>query len=162
VTLALFVIGLGVWLLLARSAHQHVEYSASGTVWHRGARNFVEITLIREDRSNLACAADAAIGGVHCGFGADRQPHRLNAGSDDPQVLRPYSTVNNDLLLGAGLWDSPAMRGPLPAQRFTVVCDYDILGALRTVALRWSPSGKFAPADRSFPVGMLRDCSIPP
>ena len=161
VTLALLVIGLGVWLLLAGSAYRR-NYSATGAAWHRGARNLVEITLIREDRHSLACAADTELDGVHCGFGANRQPHRLNAGADDPRVLSPYSTVNGELLLGAGLWASPALGGKLPAQRFTVVCDYEIVGALRTVALRWSPSGDFAPVERSVPVGSLRDCAIPP
>jgi hypothetical protein len=157
----LFAIGLGVWLLLAGTAYRR-QYSATGAAWHRGAHNFIEITLIREDRDNLACAANAVIGGVHCGFGADRHPHRLNAGIDDSQVLRPYSTVNGELFLGAGLWSSPALPGELPAKRFTVVCDYEILGALRTVALRWSPAGDFAPVERSVPAGILRDCTIPP
>ena len=161
VTLALVGIGLGVWLLLAGTAYRR-QYSATGAAWHRGANNFIEITLVRQDRDNLACAADAAIGGVHCGFGADRQPHHLNAGIDDPQVLRPYSTVNNELFLGAGLWNAPALRGELPAHRFTVFCDYEIVGALRTVALRWTPAGDFAPLDRSVPAGILRDCAIPP
>ena len=160
-TLALFVIGFGVWLLLAGSAHRR-QYSATGAVWHRGARNFIEITLIREDRGNLACAADAAVGGVHCGFGADRQPHRLNAGADDPQVLRPYSTVNNDLFLGAGLWSSLASHGRLPADRFTVTCDFEIVGALHSVALRWTRHGPFEASDRSLATGVLHECAIPP
>jgi hypothetical protein len=160
VTLGLFVIGLGVWLLLAGAAHRR-DYSAAGAAWHRGARNYVELTLIREDRANLACAAHAVLDGVHCGFDADHTPHPANAGADDSRVLRPYNTVNGELLLGAGLWDSPGMRGGLPAQRFTVTCDYEIVGALRSVTLRWSPSGDFGPVERSVPVGSLRDCSIP-
>ncbi len=35
VTLALFVIGLTVWLLLARTAYRR-EYSGTGVAWHRG------------------------------------------------------------------------------------------------------------------------------
>jgi hypothetical protein len=161
VTLALLAVGLGVWLLLAGAAYRR-NYSASGAAWHRGAHNFVEITLVRDDRDNLACAADAELDGVHCGFGGDRQPHRLNTGAGDPRVLSPYNTLGGELLLGAGLWTSPALRGELPAQRFTVVCDYEIVGALRTVALRWSPSGEFTRVERSVPVGPLRDCAIPP
>jgi len=159
VTLALFVIGLGVWLLLAGTAHRR-NYSAAGAAWHRGARNFIEITLLREDRANLACAANAVMDGLHCGLDATRAPHP--AGGDDARVLRPYNTVNGELFLGAGLWDSPALHAGLPTQRFTVVCDYEIVGALRSVLLRWSPAGDFVPVDRSLAVGSLRDCSIPP
>jgi hypothetical protein len=43
-----------------------------------------------------------------------------------------------------------------------VTCDYEIVGALRSVTLRWSPSGDFGHDDLSVPVGSLRDCSIPP
>lgn len=158
VTLALFVIGLGVWLLLARTTYRR-EYSGTGVAWHRGAHNFIEITLIREDDANLACAADATIQGLQCGFRADRRPAPSN---DDPHLLRPYKTVNGEVFLGAGLWSSLASRGRLPADRFTVTCDFEIVGALRSVALRWSNKGAFEASDRTLAAGVLRECAIPP
>ena len=167
VTLALFVIGLGVWLLLSGSAYRR-QYSATGAAWHRGAQNFIEITLLREDDINLACAADATIQGLHCGFGADRRPWRPFTAraavtrEDDAHLLRPYNTVSGELLLGAGLWDSLARRGPLPSGRFTVTCDFDIAGALRSVALRWTRGGNFEGPDRSLAAGVLSNCAIPP
>jgi len=161
VTLALFVIGLCVWLLLARTTYRR-EYSGTGVAWHRGAHNFIEITLIREDDVNLACAADVLIQDLHCGFRGDRQPSAGAGDNDDAHVLRPYKTVNGEVLLGAGLWSSLASRGRLPADRFTVTCDFEIVGALRSVALRWTRNGAFEAFDRSLATGVLRDCAIPP
>ena len=161
VTLALFAIGFATWLILAWTAHRR-EYSATGAAWHRGARNFIEITLVPEDRANLACAADAVLDGLHCGFRAGGQPHPLNGADDDAQVLRPYNTVTGELFLGAGLWGSAALASGLPAGRFTVLCDLDIVGGLRKVALRWAPTGAFEPIGRSLAVGTLRDCVLPP
>jgi hypothetical protein len=174
VTLALLVIGLGIWLLLAGAAYRR-QYSGTGVAWHRGASNFIEITLVREDDVNLACATDATMEGLHCGFRADRQPRQAIAASfaeapttagagdnDDAHLLRPYNTVNGELFLGAGLWDSLARHARLPAGRFTVNCDFEVVGALRSVALRWTRNGGFEANDRNLAVGVLRNCAIPP
>jgi hypothetical protein len=176
-TLTLFAIGFAVWILLAGTAYRR-EYSGNGAAWHRGAHNFIEITLVREDQANLSCAAGATLQGLHCRYGADRRPRRSTlstspaagaAGADgaddadaDAQVLRPYNTVNGELFLGAGLWDSLLPRGPLPAGRFTVTCDFEIIGALRSVALRWTAAGTFEQPGKTLAVGTLHDCAIPP
>jgi hypothetical protein len=158
-TLALLVIGLGVWLLIAGTAYRR-QYSGTGVAWHRGANNFIEITLIREDDANLACAAGTTVQGLHCGFGADRRA--TDEDGDDAHLLRPYNTLNGELFLGAGLWDSLAQHGRLPAGRFTVNCDFEIVGALRPAALRWTRNGSFEVNDRSLAAGVLHDCAIPP
>jgi hypothetical protein len=172
-TLALFAIGFAVWLLLAASAYRR-QYSGTGAAWHRGAHNFIEITLVREDRANLACAAGPTMQGLHCGFGADQRPwgstpptspsaQKDDGGHDDDrQILRPYNTVNGELFLGAGLWDALAPRGSLPAGRFTVTCDLEIVGAVRSVALRWTVGGSFDRSAKTLAVGALHDCAIPP
>ena len=160
-TLALFVIGVGVWLLLAGRAYRR-DYSGAGVAWHRGAKNFVELTLVRDDRSNLACASDVTMQGLRCGFGANQRPEPSLRADDDRSVLRPYNTVNGELFLGAGLWDTLAPQGALPPGRFTVTCDLEIVGAVRSVALRWSPGGRFDAATKTLAVGTLRDCAIPP
>jgi hypothetical protein len=173
-TLALVVIGLAVWLLLAGTAYRR-QYSGTGVAWHRGANNFIEITLVREDDANLACAADATVQGLHCSFRRDRRTRQssgaacsedsTSAGHDDrcdAHLLRPYNTVNGELFLGAGLWDSLAQHGRLPAGRFTVNCDFEIVGALRPAALRWTRNGSFDGNDRSLAAGVLRNCAIPP
>jgi hypothetical protein len=53
------------------------------------------------------------------------------------------------------------LRRELPAERFTVVCNYHVVGVLKAVSLRWSPTGNFSPVDQSVAVGNLTDCTIP-
>ena len=157
VTLWLFAIGFAVWVIFAFGDYRK-HYVLATENWHRGAKNFIEITLVREDHVNLDCAADATVRGLHCAFGAD-QPPRAGA-DDDLHVLRPYNTVNGELFLGAGLWRLAGATGALPAGRFTVICDFDIVGALRSVALRWARNGSFDPNERSLAGGraaQLRD-----
>ena len=66
-----------------------------------------------------------------------------------------------ELFLAAGLWQAPILQGTLPAERFTVVCNYHIIGVLKAVSLRWSPTASFNPVDQSVTVGTLSDCAIP-
>jgi hypothetical protein len=159
VTLALFVIGLVVWVLLAGSAYRR-EYSGMGAAWHRGDKNLIEITLVASDQTNLACASDQIMDGLRCGFAADTKTRA--EGVTEGKVLSPYCTLGGDIFLGAGLWESITKAGPLPTTRFTVLCDLEIVGGLRAVSLRWKPDGPFEPSQKSLPVGALRDCTIPP
>jgi hypothetical protein len=159
VALALFVIGLVVWICLAGSAYRRA-YSGMGATWHRGDKNLIEITLVAADRTNLSCASDKVIDGLRCRFGADHQPR--GDASGDATLLSPYCTIGGDVFLGAGLWESLAKSGALPTTRFTALCDYDIAGGLHAVALKWKPDGAFEPSAKSLPIGTLRDCTIPP
>jgi hypothetical protein len=159
VTLALFVIGLVVWILLAGSAYRRA-YSGMGATWHRGDKNLVEITLVAADRTNLACASDKIVDGLRCRFTANHQA-RPDASGGAPW-LSPYCTVGGDVFLASGLWESLAKVGPLPTTRFTTLCDYDVVGGLRSVWLRWKPDGPFEVSTKSLPIGSLHDCTIPP
>jgi hypothetical protein len=152
-------IGVALWLILAWAGYKE-KYSQQTEGWHLGSTKMLEITLIREDKKNLACASEKVFAGVHCGYRINGQP--WGAGPDtDPQVLQPFNTVKNELFLAAGLWQSPILQGTLPAERFTVVCNYHVLGVLKAVSLRWSPTGNFGPVDQSVAVGNLTDCVIP-
>ena len=152
-------IGVALWLILAWAGYKE-KYSQQTEGWHLGSTKMLEITLIREDKKNLACASEKVFAGVHCGYRINGQP--WGAGPDtDPQVLQPFNTVKNELFLAAGLWQSPILQGTLPAERFTVVCNYHVLGVLKAVSLRWSATGTFGPVDQSVAVGNLTDCVIP-
>ena len=156
---ALLCAGIALWLVLAWSGYKE-KYSQQTEGWRLGTIKMLEITLIKDDKKNLACASDRLFGDVHCGFRRDGQPYGTKA-EDDPKVLQPFNTVKNELFLAAGLWQAPVLKEPLPSERFTVVCNYHILGVLKAVALRWSPTGTFGPADQSIAVGTLSDCVIP-
>lgn len=156
---SLLCIGIALWLVLAWSGYKE-KYTQQTEGWRLGSTQMVEITLIREDKKNLACASDRSFGDVHCGYRRDGTP-KGPLPENDPHVLQPFNTVKNELFLAAGLWQASVLQGELPKDRFSVVCNYSILGVLKAVALRWSPTGSFNPVDKSVAVGTLSNCAIP-
>jgi hypothetical protein len=157
--LSFFLVTFVVWVGFAWSNYS-ARYSTQAEGWVKGGVRFIELTLVKEDAQNLSCASDVEVEGLHCGYRTNHQPWDPHA-NDDSVTLRPYNTVDNVLFLGAGLWSSPALAGPLPADRFTVVCNYHMVSALKSVATRWSPNGQFDLAKGSVPAGRLTDCLIP-
>lgn len=154
-----YSIGIALWLIFAWSGYD-TKYSQTTDSWKLNSTKMIEITLIAEDKGNLACASDANVQGLHCGYNAHNQKVSGEVDSD-PQILQPYNTVANELFLGAGLWTSQTLKGQLPGQRFTVMCNYKVLGAAKNVALRWAPKAAFDPLKNSVAVGTLSDCVIP-
>ena len=129
--------------------------------WSVGSTQAVQLTLVREDKSNLACASDQPIAGLHCAYRRDGSAAGTT-GPDDAQILQPYNTVGSELLLGAGLWTAADSKKPLPPARFTVVCNYHIEGVAKLSAIRvFDPAAPFAPAGRSPTAGTLSDCTLP-
>jgi len=156
--LALFVIGFGVWVVNHWTKYD--KYSGQTEQgWHKGSKQMVEITLVREDKTKLDCASDIIIEGLGCAYTADSQPRNPPLPKD--KTLHPYCNIKNDVLLAAGLWDSPGLQGELPTERFTVVCNYSVVGVVKSVSVRWNIGDKFDPAKQSLPVGILTDCVIP-
>jgi hypothetical protein len=158
VLLVLFLIGFGVWVVLAWSKYDRTS-AQTEQGWKRGTKQMVELTLVREDKKRLDCASNFSSDGLACEFDGKNQP-RAPRPADD-KILHPYCNVKNDILLAAGLWSAPALQGTLPTERFTVVCNYEVMNVVRSVSLRWSPTDKFEPAKQSLPVGVLTDCAIP-
>jgi hypothetical protein len=155
---ALLCGGVGLWLVLAWAGYKE-KYSQQTEGWRLGSTKMLEITLIRDDKTNLACASDRSFGDIRCGHSRDGKPIGPKP-EDDPNILQPFNTVKNELFLAAGLWQAPVLR-ELPSERFTVVCNYHVVGVLKAVALRWSPTGSFGPVDQSVAVGTVSDCVIP-
>ncbi|HEX7598154.1 MAG TPA: hypothetical protein VF518_08060 [Polyangia bacterium] len=155
---SLLLIGVGVCLVFGLIGYGH-RYAPKAGGWYKGNSGPVELTLVLQDREALACASDLVTDGLACGYHADQ--HEFLPKPDSLHELRPYATVDQVLLLGAGLWQSPALKGPLPTTRFTVVCNYLPVGAIKSVSLRWKTEAGFTPATQTFPVGRLSDCVIP-
>jgi hypothetical protein len=152
--------GVALWLVFAWAGYKE-KYSQLNEGWRLGSTRMIEITLIKEDKRNLACASDRMFGQVRCGYHRDGKPFAAAQADADANVLQPFNTVKNELFLAAGLWQSPVLKEPLPEERFTVVCNYNIIGVLKAVATRWSPTGTFGQADQSIAVGTVSDCTIP-
>ncbi len=157
--LSLCLIVFGVWLFSAGKRYRE-EYADTTQPWRVGSTREVELTLVQTDKQNLACASDAVVGGLHCGF----QSNFAAAGAlspDDPRLLQPYNTTGEELLLGAGLWTSPDLKGPLPPTRFTVVCQYHIGGLIRSAGIRFAATAPFSPVGKVVTAGSLTGCTLP-
>ena len=156
---ALLSIGVGLGLVFAWSGYGD-RYAQLTDGWRLGGTRLIEITLVAQDKDNLACASDLVMDGLHCAYRADRRPFDPG-GADEAHTLRPYNTTASELFLGGGLWGLPALARQLPRDRFTVACNYTVLGVAKSVSLRWSPTGPFDPLKPTVTVGRLSDCVIP-
>jgi len=157
--LALLVIGMGVWMIFSWAKYDKTA-AQTEQGWHKGTKQIIELTLVREDRDRLSCASNLTLeGGLNCGYDATSQPRVPTP--DPAHLLQPYCNTKNEVLLGAGLWDSPSLRGALPTERFTVACNFDIVGVIKSVSTRWETNGRFDPAKQALPAGTLTDCVIP-
>lgn len=157
--LAFVLIAFGVWVVSGGKRYR-AEYAASTQGWRVGTTRVVELTLARDDKTNLGCASDHAIGELRCGHGRDGQPvGTLSA--DQPGMLQPYNTVEGELLLGAGLWTAPDLKQPLPPARFSVVCNYTIKGVMKSTRIRFDATSSFNPLGKTVTAGTLTDCVLP-
>ena len=156
---SLIVIAAGLGLLFSWTGYAH-KYAQVTEGWHLGETKLIEVTVVREDKGRLACSSDVTIEGLHCAYHSNGQPFDAHT-QDDSQVLSPFNTIKNELFLGAGLWTSPALPRSLPTERFTVACNYKVLGVIKSVSLRWSVNGSFDPVKQSVTVGSLTDCVTP-
>ena len=159
--LSFCLIVFGVWVVSAGKRYREEYAQGQGTEgWSVGSTQAVQLTLVREDKTNLACASDQVIAGLHCAYRGDRNGAGAS-GPEDAQILQPYNTVGSELLLGAGLWTAADLKKPLPAARFTVVCNYHIEGVAKSAAIRFDPAAPFVPAGKSLTAGTLSDCTLP-
>jgi hypothetical protein len=156
--LSFCLIVFGVWLVSAGKRYRR-EYAQLTQGWHVGDTRVVELTLVRADKLSLACASDATVAGLHCGYRRDFGA--VASSPDDPLVLQPYNTTGGELLLGAGLWTSPELTGPLPPARFTVVCNYHIEGLTNSAAVRFGIGAPFSPVGKTTTIGRLTECVLP-
>lgn len=144
-----------VWVVSAGKRYRE-QYAQATEGWRVGTTRMIEITLGPGDKQGLACASDRDFWGLRCS--GDRE---FGDAGPEPDILQPYNTTTNQLFLGAGLWSSPELDEPLPARRFTVVCNYHIRGVARSAAIRFGRAGRFAPMRKTVTVGTLTDCVIP-
>jgi hypothetical protein len=135
-------------------------YSSENPLRQIGETYPIEITLIRDDREHLACASTHSFSGLHCAY---KSPNVAwsDGLADDTSILRPYSTVEGEQLLAAGLWSQLAPQEPLPSHRFSVLCNFRPIAAVRDARVRWKTNGAFGPINRAWLVGSLTNCVLP-
>jgi len=128
--------------------------------WKTGQTVDVNITLVANDRNELACASDVEIAGRHCEFVNKTKPAEK---VDDDKLLKPYTTTDNVQFLGAGLWTQPDLDvKKLPADRFTVKCKYTVEGEIKKPGVRWASRGGFSDKENNWYAGVLKECSLAP
>jgi len=154
-----YTIFLAVWIVFAWGQRRPL-YSSGPVLRRIGSSYTLEITLIREDRQHLACASERSFSGLHCAYKKPGVAWKRGETNDTLQ-LRPYSTVEGEQFLGAGLWSQLEAQGPLPSYRFSVLCTFHAQAAVRDVSVRWNTSNPFGNLNRVAFVGSLTDCVLP-
>ena len=109
--------------------------------WKVGESPDLELTLVADDKKNLACATPDEIGGAHCAFEDKAKPWSKGDSADDKKLLKPYTTVDHVQILAAGVWSDPALAGALPTTRFSVKCKYKVEGKMKAASIRWASDG---------------------
>ena len=146
----------GVWVVSAGKRYRQ-EYAQATEGWRVGSSRAVEITVVKDDKYNLACASDQVFGNLACSGTRD-----LRDSGPDESTLQPYYTIGSEFFLGAGLWNSPELLArALPSERFTVVCTYHITGVVKSAEVRFDANGTFSPVGKTVTVGRFSDCAIP-
>jgi hypothetical protein len=130
--------------------------------WTSGQSVDVEITLVKNDKQDLACSSPDEINSKHCAFEANSKPWSKGDNTDDKKVLRPYTTTEHLQFAAAGIWSDPALApDKLPATRFSVKCKYKVEGTLKSLGVRWEQTGQWFPNNEWF-AGSVSDCKIIP
>ncbi len=130
--------------------------------WSAGQTVDVELTLVKNDKTELACAAGDEIGGKHCAFESSSKPWSKGDNSDDKKLLKPYTTTDRMQFLAAGVWSEPALTpDKLPTSRFSLKCKYKVDGLLKGMAVRWEATGQWFPNNEWY-AGSVSDCKIVP
>jgi hypothetical protein len=131
--------------------------------WKEGQLVDVEITVLPEDKDNLACASTLEVAGRHCAFESATAPWSKpsEAGAEeDKHLLKPYATTGKERFLAAGLWSEPSLAAGLPSKRFTVKCKYSVEGKLKGPNIRWGKTGPWRQMGNDWYSGVVTDCKV--
>lgn len=158
-SMILFVVivgGLGAAFLLLG------ENSNSGPAapkWKTGDTADLELTVVPDDKKNLACSTSDEVAGAHCAFEDKAKAWSKGDNADDKKLLKPYTTTDHIQVLASGLWTDPGMTGTLPAVRFSVKCKYKVEGKVKAAAIRWASDGPWYDSKDLY-TGSLSACKL--
>ena len=120
------------------------------------------ITVVPADALNLDCSSNEHFGSIHCAFDASG---KSQAG---PNPLKPYVTVNRELLLLSGVFEDPRVsvwlqqsRHTGSDNRITLNCQASLIGKVSTIAVRWQTGANWG-HERDVPVAKIRECQLAP
>ena len=115
-----------------------------------GVETEISITLITADSTGLACGSQTGLGNARCAFDQADKAQQPAPSADD--TILPYMTVDNVLILAAGLWQQPPLLARLADEppgkftrehlsRFHVDCRFKPEKKVPTFRTRWAPDG---------------------
>ncbi len=128
--------------------------------WKVGQEANVEITVVPNDRVELACASTTDIAGRKCEF--ETQVKANPKQEDDTKLLKPYTTTDQVQFLAAGLWAEPALKANMPTTRFSVKCKLKVEGKVAKPGIRWNSEGPWYPQTNDWYAGVVSGCSVVP
>jgi hypothetical protein len=127
--------------------------------WKTGDTADLELTLVADDKKNLACSTSDEVAGAHCAFEDKAKAWSKGDNADDKKLLKPYTTTDHIQVLASGLWSDPGMTGTLPAVRFSVKCKYKVEGKVKAAAIRWASDGPWYDSKDLY-TGSLSACKL--
>jgi hypothetical protein len=157
VTFSLVLGGLFVMFFLLGNAES--PFSNQGPKWKIGQTVPVDLTLDPADDTKLSCAAKTEIGGKRCEY--EDKTTRFAGPLKDDTMMRPYTTLDGQHLLAAGVWSAPEMeKGKRPTGRFTVRCDFKVEGKVNAPAIRWDFAGAWNEKNEEWFAGSATNCKL--
>lgn len=144
--------------------------------WQIGDRAELHITVVTSDYDQLACADRRTVGDAHCEWKNERE--RWPRAEDEPiddnrlNILQPYKTTDDALVLLSGLWAMPEVamrlhtepsRGVSKSQlaRFVVTCDVEFVEEWDATMIRWGPGQRWD-SPKKVMIGNPKECHIAP
>jgi len=129
----------------------------------------VGITLVATDAKALSCSSTEDLDGRHCEFQSRTERWSKPWTSGRPpqaDVLAPYKTTDDVLLLVPGLFSEQALRQRLAIDppvfgqehsRFVANCKMHVEGKLKQADVRWATQGAWQP-QKDVWVGTVTSC----
>jgi len=149
----------GLFALFFLLGNAESPFNNSGPKWRIGQTVSVDLTLDPSDDTKLSCAAKTDIGGKHCEY-EDKTTKYAGALKDETQ-LRPYTTLDGQHLLAAGVWSSPEIeKAKRPTGRFTLKCDFKVEGKINAPAIRWDFAGMWNEKNEEWFAGIVTSCKL--
>ena len=145
----------GVAGLFAFAVYSELAYKRQGTAprsFATGQDVDVAITLVTSDARSLACSRGEEINGRHCEFASHTERWAKPSAKNEPKdVLAPYKTTDDILLLIPGLFSEQALRERLAIDppnasehiRFVANCKLHVEGKLDEIDVRWATNGQW-------------------
>ncbi|MBL8743075.1 MAG: hypothetical protein JNK04_18325 [Myxococcales bacterium] len=149
----------GLFVLFFVLGNAESPFSNQAPKWRIGQTVPVDLTLDPSDDTKLSCAAKTEIGGKRCEY--EDKTTKFAGALKDETMMRPYTTLDGQHLLAAGVWSAPELeKAKRPTGRFTVRCDFKVEGKVNAPAIRWDFAGAWNEKNEEWFAGSASNCKL--